>query len=54
VYVESEKKKKKKNKMVRTIDGDVRATAFDGEGRQNIGGDLVITSITSDSCHLDY
>jgi len=32
----------------------VRATAFDGEGRENIVGDLVKTTITSDSCHLDY
>lgn len=32
----------------------VRAAAFDVEGRQNIGGDLVIITITSDSCHLDY
>jgi hypothetical protein len=50
VYVESEKEE---------YDGkddrrEVRATAFVGEGRQNIGGDLVTTAITSDSCHLVY
>ena len=33
---------------------DVRATAFNAEGRENIGGDLVIITIASDSCHLDY